>query len=245
MKAVADAIAPVLERGNLVIQVDVTGRDHGEADGMARRGPARFELSPAGSQSDFGHFRRLAAWKGSSKDRVLIELVDNDRIIGGVSPECAQKAVAFYQIFLQGECHVTNAAIRKWQRDGKLVPRRQYRFANELSLICDHLDMMSGYCCSSPTSIRGSTSCAPARAVGGHCIAIDPWFIVSSAPDQARLIRTARNVNDEKPDHVIAKVEAFMLGSKAPVIACLRVSPTSPISTLRDGAPVYASPNND
>ena len=107
-------------------------------------------------------------------------------------------------------------------------------FANELSLICDHLDINVWELLKMANQHPRVDILRPGPGVGGHCIAIDPWFIVSSAPEQARLIRMARQVNDDKPDHVISKVEAHASRFKAPVIACLDLAYKPDIDDLRE-----------
>ena len=234
VKSAAEAITPVLERGNLVI-LESTSPVGTTAKLTEWLAAARPDLSFPGKSQKAPDISIAYCPERVLPGRVLIELVDNDRIIGGVSPDCAKRAVDFYRIFLQGECHVTTAATAELAK----LTENSYRdvniaFANELSLICDHLDINVWELLKMANQHPRVDILRPGPGVGGHCIAIDPWFIVSSAPEQARLIRMARQVNDGKPDHVISKVEAHASRFKAPVIACLGLAYKPDIDDLRE-----------
>lgn len=140
--------------------------------------------------------------------KVLQELISNDRIIGGITPRCSQKAVDVYKTFVKGECIVTNARTAEMCK----LTENSFRdvniaFANELSIICDKLDIDVWELIQLANRHPRVNILQPGPGVGGHCIAVDPWFIVSKTPEQARLIRTAREVNDSKPEWVIDKVK--------------------------------------
>lgn len=140
--------------------------------------------------------------------KVLQELISNDRIIGGITPRCSQSAVEIYKIFVKGECVVTNARTAEMCK----LTENSFRdvniaFANELSMICDKLDINVWELIQLANRHPRVNILQPGPGVGGHCIAVDPWFIVAKTPKQARLIRTAREVNDSKPDWVIDKVK--------------------------------------
>lgn len=143
--------------------------------------------------------------------KVLQELISNDRIIGGITPRCSQKAVDVYKTFVKGECIVTNARTAEMCK----LTENSFRdvniaFANELSIICDKLDIDVWELIQLANRHPRVNILQPGPGVGGHCIAVDPWFIVSKAHEQARLIRTAREVNDSKPEWVIDKVKIKM-----------------------------------
>ncbi|RED49882.1 UDP-N-acetyl-D-mannosamine dehydrogenase [Aestuariispira insulae] len=166
---------------------------------------------------------------------VLRELVENDRIIGGITHECSEKAEAFYRTFVTGECILTNARTAEL---AKLV-ENSYRdvniaFANELSVICDGLDIDVWELINLTNRHPRVNILQPGPGVGGHCIAVDPWFIVAQNPEDARLIRTAREVNDAKPHFVIDKVLAAADRFKAPKVACFGLTYKADIDDLRE-----------
>ena len=134
--------------------------------------------------------------------RIMIEIATNDRVIGGLSPACAARAVELYRTFCHGELIVTDAASAEMAK----LAENAYRdvniaFANELSLICQRLGLDVGEIRQMANHHPRVEILRPGPGVGGHCIAVDPWFIVESAPDLARLTRTARAVNDHMPEH--------------------------------------------
>ena len=147
--------------------------------------------------------------------RIMIEIVTNDRVVGGITQACAEKAAEIYRIFCQGEIILTDAESAEM---AKLVENGfrdvNIAYANELSLICEHLGLDVWEVIKMANRHPRVNILQPGPGVGGHCIAVDPWFIVEAAPELARLIRTAREVNDRKPAHVaeqiIAKSARFM-----------------------------------
>ncbi|CAN7647005.1 hypothetical protein LJR255_004952 [Pararhizobium sp. LjRoot255] len=135
----------------------------------------------------------------------MIEIITNDRVVGGLTPRCAEKAASIYRLFAQGEILLTDAASAEM---AKLVENAHrdvnIAFANEISLISEslHIDVWEVIRLANRhprVNILG-----PGPGVGGHCIPVDPWFIVSAAPRLSRLIRTARGVNDHRPHNVAA-----------------------------------------
>lgn len=166
---------------------------------------------------------------------IIRELVDNDRIVGGVNKQSAEKARDLYKTFCNGSIFLTDS---KTAELTKLV-ENSYRdvniaFANELSLICDKLGINVWETISLANRHPRVNILQPGPGVGGHCIAVDPWFIVSSAPEEARLIRTAREVNDSKPLWVIDRVKAKAARFKEPVIGCLGLAFKANIDDLRE-----------
>jgi UDP-N-acetyl-D-mannosaminuronic acid dehydrogenase len=138
---------------------------------------------------------------------ILRELVQNDRVIGGITPKCSEAAALLYKIFVQGECFITNVRTAEMCK----LTENSFRdvniaFANELSVICDKLEVNVWELIKLANRHPRVNILQPGPGVGGHCIAVDPWFIVSQTPDEAQLIRTAREVNDNKPGWVINKV---------------------------------------
>lgn len=167
--------------------------------------------------------------------QILRELVDNDRIVGGVNKQSAEKARDLYKTFCNGSIFLTDS---KTAELCKLV-ENSYRdvniaFANELSLICDRLGINVWEAISLANRHPRVNILQPGPGVGGHCIAVDPWFIVSSAPEEARIIRTAREVNDAKPHWVVDRVKAKAARFKEPVIGCLGLAFKANIDDLRE-----------
>ena len=167
--------------------------------------------------------------------QILRELVDNDRIIGGTTKAAVAKAKALYKTFCNGAILETDSRTAEMS---KLVENSfrdvNIAFANELSVICDHLGINVWEAIALANRHPRVNILQPGPGVGGHCIAVDPWFIVASAPAQSRLIRTAREVNDAKPDWVIAKVKAKAARFHEPVVGCLGLSFKANIDDLRE-----------
>lgn len=169
--------------------------------------------------------------------RIMIEIVTNDRVIGGITPRCAEMAASVYRVFARGRLVLSDAASAEM---AKLV-ENSYRdvniaFANELSLICDKLKLDVWEIIQLANHHPRVNILRPGPGVGGHCIAVDPWFIVSAAPDLARLIRTARVVNDDQPDHVARQVIAKASRFNSPTIACLGLAFKANVEDMR-GSP--------
>ena len=209
IEAAARAIAPVLEAGNLVILESTSpiGATEAMAGWLAEARPDLSFPQDAGEASDI---RVAHCPERVLPGNVMKELVTNDRVIGGMTPACSERAVALYKIFVISECVVASGP-----REAEMakLTENSFRdiniaFANELSLICDDLGIDVWELITLANRHPRVNILQPGPGVGGHCIAVDPWFIVSSAPKQSRLIRTAREVNDAKPDWVVEKVRA-------------------------------------
>lgn len=174
---------------------------------------------------------------------IMRELVENDRIIGGITQQCAEKAKALYEVFVQGDCIITNSRTAEMAK----LTENSFRdvniaFANELSVISDELDINVWELIKLANRHPRVNILQPGPGVGGHCIAVDPWFIVSKTPEKARLIKTARIVNDDKPEWVIGKVSQAIINSadnleklpKNVSVACLGLSFKPNIDDLRE-----------
>lgn len=166
---------------------------------------------------------------------IIRELVDNDRIIGGITKEAAVAARDLYHSFCSGNIFLTDARTAEMAK----LTENSYRdtniaFANELSIICDKLGINVWELIELANKHPRVSILTPGPGVGGHCIAVDPWFIVDAAPEDARLIRTAREVNDSKPHWVIEKVRAKAERFKNPVIGCLGLAFKADIDDLRE-----------
>jgi UDP-N-acetyl-D-mannosaminuronic acid dehydrogenase len=168
--------------------------------------------------------------------RVMIELVTNDRIVGGITSAAAELAKDLYAVFCQGEILLTDDVTAEM---AKLV-ENSYRdvniaFANELSVISDKLGIDVWELIRLANHHPRVNILQPGPGVGGHCIAVDPWFIVAAAPSESKLIRTAREVNDSKPEWVVEQVRkaAESFGSEAK-IATLGLAFKANIDDLRE-----------
>lgn len=207
IEAAAKAIAPHLSQGNLVI-LESTSPVGATEQMEAWLSEARPDLSfpqQAGEQADIliAHCPERVL-----PGKVLQELISNDRIVGGMTPRCSQAAIDLYKVFVKGDCIETNARTAEMCK----LTENSFRdvniaFANELSIICDKLDINVWELIKLANRHPRVNILQPGPGVGGHCIAVDPWFIVSKTPEQARLIRTAREVNDVKPEWVIDQVK--------------------------------------
>lgn len=207
IEAASKAIAPVLRKGNLVIleSTSPVGATEQMAAWLAEARPDLSFPQQAGEASDI---RVAHCPERVLPGHVMRELVENDRIIGGMTTKCSEAATAVYKIFVQGECIVTDARTAEMCK----LTENSFRdvniaFANELSMICDKLDINVWALIKLANRHPRVNILQPGAGVGGHCIAVDPWFIVHKTPDQAKLIRQAREVNDNKPIWVIEQIE--------------------------------------
>ena len=167
--------------------------------------------------------------------RILVELIDNDRVIGGITPRCARKALQFYRRFVRGACVTTSAAAAEMTKLTENAFRDvNIAFANELSRVADTLGVDVWEVIRLANRHPRVNILSPGPGVGGHCIAVDPWFLVHSAPQDTPLIRTAREVNDAKTDYTIDRaVELIEMHPHAPV-ACLGLAFKANIDDFRE-----------
>jgi UDP-N-acetyl-D-mannosaminuronic acid dehydrogenase len=150
--------------------------------------------------------------------RILIELIDNDRVIGGITPRCARKALAFYRRFVRGACVTTNSRAAEMTKLTENAFRDvNIAFANELSVIADGMNVDVWEVIRLANRHPRVNILSPGPGVGGHCIAVDPWFLVAADRENTPLIRTAREVNDRKVDVTIARATALIEASAGPV----------------------------
>lgn len=236
------SIAPYLKPGNLVIleSTSPVGTTEKIADWLR---PLRKDLefprrSEAGIETPSSSAARIYLAHCPERvlpGRILKELIDNDRIVGGVDHESSEVAGNFYRKFVSGHVYQTNARTAELAK----LSENSFRdvniaFANELSMICEELkidvwELIDLANCHPRVSILD-----PGPGVGGHCIAVDPWFIVSSAPKLARLIAGARHVNEEKPEHVISRVKDLAKRFRTPNICCLGLSFKADVDDFRE-----------
>ena len=224
--AAAQSIAPFVKGGNMVIleSTSPVGTTERISDNLAKRGVDV-------SKVFFAHCPERVI-----PGRALIELVGNDRIIGGVTPEATRAVKALYATFVKGELLETNSRTAEMSK----LTENSFRdvniaFANELSMICDDLGIDTMELIRLANHHPRVNILTPGCGVGGHCIAVDPWFVVSRSPERAKLIRCAREENDYKSDWVVGKVrETYRaFGKFRPKVAILGLAFKPDIDDLR------------
>ena len=232
--AAGEAVAKVLKAGDTVIleSTSPVGTTEALRDLIAARRP---DLKCPGLTTETPDVSIAYCPERVLPGKILEELTNNDRSIGGITPRCARKALAFYKRFVRGACVVTDARSAEMT---KLV-ENAYRdvniaFANELSMVADQMGLDVWEVIRLANRHPRVNILTPGPGVGGHCIAVDPWFIVHGAPEQTPLIRTARGVNDGKIHHVIAQAEALILANPAAQIACLGLAFKANIDDFRE-----------
>ncbi|GGC11487.1 UDP-N-acetyl-D-mannosamine dehydrogenase [Novosphingobium endophyticum] len=227
-------IAPVLKQGDVVIleSTSPVGTTEQLRDLLAELRP---DLKVPGRTAEIPDISIAYCPERVLPGRILEELTNNDRSIGGVTPRCARKALAFYKRFVRGECVTTDARSAEMT---KLV-ENAYRdvniaFANELSIVSDTMGLDVWEVIRLANRHPRVNILSPGPGVGGHCIAVDPWFIVHGAPEQTPLIRTARGVNDGKMHHVVARAEALVEAHPKAKVACLGLAFKANIDDFRE-----------
>ncbi|MEB3862538.1 MULTISPECIES: UDP-N-acetyl-D-mannosamine dehydrogenase [Acinetobacter] len=225
IEAAAKALAPFLKPGNLVI-LESTSPVEATEQMSAWLADARSDLTFPQTHSEQADILVAHCPERVLPGKVLQELISNDRIIGGMTPRCSAAACELYKIFVKGECIETNARTAEMCK----LTENSFRdvniaFANELSIICDKLGINVWELISLANRHPRVNILQPGPGVGGHCIAVDPWFIVAKTPEQARLIRTAREVNDAKPEWVIDQV-------KIKIVEFLQANPNKSIQDV-------------
>ena len=243
IEAASRAIAPVLKQGDLVILESTS--PVGTTEQMAAwLATARPDLTFPQTHGEASDIRVAYCPERVLPGHVLRELLQNDRVIGGMTPKCSEAAAQLYKIFVEGKCVVTTARTAEMCK----LTENSFRdvniaFANELAIICDKLSINVWELIKLANRHPRVNILQPGPGVGGHCIAVDPWFIVSQTPDEARLIRTAREVNDSKPEWVIDKVKLAVADylqanpdktAKDVTIACFGLAFKPDIDDLRE-----------
>lgn len=234
IESAAKAIAPVLSKGNLVI-LESTSPVGATEQMSAWLADARPDLTFPQAAGEGSDIRIAHCPERVLPGHVLRELVQNDRVIGGMTEKCSEQATSLYKIFVEGECVRTDARTAEMAK----LTENSFRdvniaFANELSVICDKEGINVWELISLANRHPRVNILQPGPGVGGHCIAVDPWFIVSQSPNEARLIRTAREVNEGKPAYVVKKVLAEAKEMNSPIVACLGLAFKPDIDDLRE-----------
>jgi UDP-N-acetyl-D-mannosaminuronic acid dehydrogenase len=243
IKAACFAIAPVIKKNDLIILESTS--PVGTTELIATwLNEARTDLTFPHSHGDNADIRIAYCPERVLPGHVLRELVQNDRVIGGMTAACSLQAMQLYKTFVEGECYITDSRTAEMCK----LTENSFRdvniaFANELSIICDKLDIQVNELIKLANRHPRVNILQPGPGVGGHCIAVDPWFIVSSAPKEAKLISTARQVNDNKPAWVIEKVQSAVATllqknrekqAKDITIACFGLAFKANIDDLRE-----------
>src|SRR5690554_5244103 len=243
IEAASKALAPVLQKGNLVV-LESTSPVGATEQMAAWLAEARPDLTFPQTHGEDSDIRIAHCPERVLPGHVIRELVENDRVIGGMTPKCSAAAVEVYKTFVQGECVVTNARTAEMAK----LTENSFRdvniaFANELSTICHKLDINVWELIALANRHPRVNILQPGAGVGGHCIAVDPWFIVDSCPEEARIIRCAREVNDSKPVWVLSKVKQAIeqlhiekpsAGRGDLTVACLGLAFKPDIDDLRE-----------
>ena len=224
------SICPFLKKGNLVI-IEST--------------------SPVGTTEKIAEFIKIYS-KVNLQDllisycpervlpgKILKELIQNDRVIGGLNSESSEKTKNFYSTFCKGELHLTNSRTAEMVKLSENAFRDiNIAFANEISMVCDRFDINTKTLIKLSNYHPRVNILNPGCGVGGHCIAVDPWFIASEAKDITPLIQTARKVNKNKTEWVISqiksKIKSHKKNSKKIIVGCLGLSFKPNVEDLRE-----------
>ncbi len=233
LHAAAESLSGVLKQGDLIVVESTVpvGATETLSRRLAERCPGLTFPHDAGRRADI---RIAHSPERVLPGRVVEELTRNDRVIGGISPPCAERAAALYGLALEGRCLLTTAATAELVK----LAENAYRdvniaYANELWMVCDRLGIDVWEAVELANHHPRVNILRPGPGVGGHCIAVDPWFIVDSAPGDTGLIEAARKVNDAKPHHLAGQIVAAAKDMDAPVIACLGLAYKADIDDLR------------
>ena len=244
IEAAAKAIATVLKKDDLVVleSTSPVGATEQMADWLALERPDLSFPQTHGEESDI---RISHCPERVLPGQVVRELVENSRVIGGLTAKCSTESVALYKTFVQGECVITNARTAEMAKLTENTSRDvSIAFANELSIICDTLDINVWELISLANRHPRVNILQPGPGVGGHCIAVDPWFIVDSANGKAQMIEQARRTNNHKPDWVVGKVKEQVVKfekekGRVPTIACMGLAFKPDIDDLRESPALY------
>lgn len=241
VKSAAQAIAPVLVPGNVVIleSTSPVGTTEKMSEWLAA---AREDLSFPHQKGEDSDIRVAYCPERVLPGQVMYELAHNDRVIGGMTPSCAAAARKVYEVFVRAECIETNARTAEMCKLTENAARDvSIAFANELSLICHDEGINVWELISLANRHPRINILQPGPGVGGHCIAVDPWFIISQAPDKSPLMQAARAVNEGKPEWVLSQINnavaELVAQGRSPesiTLACFGLSFKADIDDLRE-----------
>jgi UDP-N-acetyl-D-mannosaminuronic acid dehydrogenase len=229
-----EEIAEQLEPGNLVI-IESTSPVGTTENAAGLLAGLRSDLTFPHTHGEESDIRMAYCPERVLPGHIITELMNNDRIIGGYTPKCAQHAEMFYRLFVRGECHIGSHDTAELVK----LSENAYRdvniaFANELANVCDHHDIDVTQLIKFANLHPRVNILNPGPGVGGHCIPIDPWFIVHSAPEITPLMRNAREINDARPNHVVAQVLVEAAKHSKAKVACLGLAYKPNVDDLRE-----------
>jgi UDP-N-acetyl-D-mannosaminuronic acid dehydrogenase len=232
--AAARTVAPVLKAGDLIVleSTSPVGTTDALRDLIAELRP---DLHVPRAGNGTADIAIAYCPERVLPGRILVELIDNDRCIGGITPRCARKALAFYRGFVRGACITTSARVAEMVKLSENAFRDvNIAFANELSMVSDKLGIDVWEVVRLANRHPRVNILSPGPGVGGHCIAVDPWFIVHSAPEITPLIRTAREVNDRKTDYVVEHAAALIEANPRARVALLGLAFKANVDDFRE-----------
>ncbi|MBX9860448.1 MAG: UDP-N-acetyl-D-mannosamine dehydrogenase [Sphingomonas sp.] len=230
----ATTVAAVLKAGDIVVleSTSPVGTTEQVRDLLAQLRP---DLKMPGKSGELADVSIAYCPERVLPGRILVELIDNDRVIGGITSRCARKALAFYRRFVRGACVTTTSRAAEMTKLTENAFRDvNIAFANELSLVADSMGVDVWEVIRLANRHPRVNILSPGPGVGGHCIAVDPWFLVSAAPEQTPLIRTAREVNDGKVAHSIARAAALIDQHPGKPVACMGLAFKANIDDFRE-----------
>jgi UDP-N-acetyl-D-mannosaminuronic acid dehydrogenase len=232
--AAVDSISGMLRPGNLVILESTS--PVGTTEAIAKRiAGNRPDLSVASGDASKSGVAIAYCPERVLPGKILSELINNDRCIGGVTPLCARRAQRFYKTFVRGACITTSSRAAEMVKLTENAFRdTNIAFANELSLICDRHGINVWEVIDLANRHPRVNVLRPGPGVGGHCIAVDPWFIVDSAPDLARLIKISREVNDSKITLTVGRAAALIEEHPYANVACCGLAFKANVGDLRE-----------
>ena len=227
VKAATESILPVLRKGNVVILESTS--PVGTVEELMLPILERSGLK-AGVDFALGHSPERVI-PGS----ILYELVHNSRIAGGLTPACAEKIAAVYKCFVEGEILLSDARTAEMAKLTENTFRDvNIAFANEMAQICENLGINAWELIRLCNMHPRVNILQPGPGVGGHCIAVDPWFIVEKQPETAKLIHTSRLINDARPTQVATKVLNYLEHVSDPQVTVLGVTYKPDVDDLRE-----------
>ncbi len=207
IKAATESISKVIKKGDLIVLESTS--PVGTTEKIAKwLSNIRKDLTFPHTHKEKADINIAYCPERVMPGNVINELVENDRVIGGISSACSNRALELYKNFVKGECIITNAKTAEMVKLTENASRDvQLAFANELSIICDNLNIDVWELITLANRHPRVNILNPGPGVGGHCIAVDPWFIVSKNPIDSKIIKLSREINDKKPDWVYNKVK--------------------------------------